>query len=95
MGVLPSEAARIRRFWAEGFPDGSPVKAWHLEVAAEWDRIGETQKDKVIRQYQKLLDGASTCLARFEPASELGQYWLNQILEIDAKLMELDPNHER
>ena len=91
-GCLPPRAAEVRRQWAEMFPMASP---WHLAVADEWDRITETQKPKVIAAYKRELDQCSRNLSKFEPSSPTAQYWLDRILEIDYKLMELDPTHER
>lgn len=86
-GVLPAEAARVRRMWAEGVK--GDVVDWHLAVAAEWDRIAATQPEKVRAAYAAKLAYEQQCLANQTPGSDLAAYWTARIAETEATIAAL------
>lgn len=93
-GVIPEDAAKWRREAAEQV-ETEEAKEFHLACAAKWDRVIETQKDKIIESYERVLFYQTSCLAKQAPGSELAKYWQDRVAETDRKLLKLDPSRER
>lgn len=93
-GVIPAEAAKTRRMWAEQLPanaygqTGNPAIEWHLAVAAEWDRIAAKFPEKVRQAYEAKRDYAIACLANQQPGSELAKYWQDDAAKWDRLIGE-------
>lgn len=92
--AIPSEAATVRRVWAEQFPNMAPL---HNAVADEWDRIAEDPECRpaVIRVIRRHLDDAVGFMANHQPDSKFYSIFEANVIKYDAMLMALDPNHER
>ena len=91
-GVIPAKAAAARRHMAEAIPN---LADWHEAFAAEWDRIEETQPEKVIAAYEAVLQYEIKCLSRQTPGSAAAIYWQDRAAETDRTLIGLDPKRVR
>jgi len=91
-GVIPAKAAAARRNHAAAIPN---LADYHEAFAAEWDRIAETQSEKVIAAYEAALQYEIRCLSNQIPGSAAAIYWQDRAAETDAILIGLDPKRVR
>lgn len=83
-GVIPAEAARMRRYMAESTPR---LREFHEAVANEWDRVAAKNPDKVIATLEKYRDDALAC--KGDP-----EFWAKEAAKYDAAILLIDPDYE-
>lgn len=89
-GVIPSEAAKNRRYLAGAFPAAAEI---HLAFAAEWDRIAAKNPDKVRRVLEVMRDHYLENVTFMDGSKQYAAYHQKKADEYQRQIDELETRH--
>ena len=89
-GVIPSEAAKNRRFLAETVPAAAET---HLAFAAEWDRIAAKNPEKVRKALETWRDHYLENVTFLDGGGQYTAYHQKRADEFQKLIDELETRH--